>query len=78
VAAFLCRTEIVKDLLSHGADRNIKNNYGSTPLQSISGPFKDVKPIYDQLSKSLGPLGLKLDYGLIEKTRPEIAALLQK
>jgi hypothetical protein len=76
-AAFFCRTEIVKSLLEHGADKSLKNNYGSTPLESVSGSFETVKPFYDQISKDLGPLGLKLDYKHVESTRPIIAKLLQ-
>lgn len=76
-AAFLCRTEIVKALLDHGADRNVRNNFGSTPLESVSGPFEEVKPIYDQFSKDLGPFGFKLDYVQIQNTRPKIADLLR-
>jgi hypothetical protein len=77
-AAFLCRTEIVKALLENGADRNLLNNYGSTPLESVLAPWDAVKPIYDVFSRDLGPLGLKLDYGYIEKTRPVIAGMLQQ
>lgn len=76
-AAFFCRPEIVKALLDHGADKTIKNIYGSTPLESISGPFEDVKGIYDQISQDLGPLGFKLDYTYLEETRPKIVAMLQ-
>jgi ankyrin repeat protein len=76
-AAFLCRTEIVVALLNNGADKNIKNNYGSTALESISGPFEEAKSIYDQFSKDLGPLGLKLDYEHIKVTRPLIADMLR-
>jgi len=76
-AAFLCRTEIVQILLDNGIDKSIKNNYGSTALESISVPFENVKGIYDQFSKDLGPLGLKLDYHKIEMTRPVIAEMLQ-
>jgi len=76
-AAFLCRTEIVEMLLAHGADKNLLNIYGSTPLASVAGPFEEVKPIYDEFSKNLGPLGLKLDYEKLEKTRPVIAEMLQ-
>ena len=76
-AAFFCRTEIVKALIDNGADKSIKNKSGATALESVSGPFKDVKGIYDQFSKSLGPLGLKLDYERIEKTRPVIAEMLK-
>ncbi len=77
-AAFFCRTEIVKALLANGADKSLKNNYGSTALESISVPFKDVKGIYDHITKQLGPLGLKLDYKHIEITRPIIAEMLQR
>jgi uncharacterized protein len=76
-AAFFCRTEIVKALLGKGADKNIRNNYGSTPLETVEAPFNDVKGIYDQISRDLGPLGFKLDYARIEKTRPVIADLLK-
>lgn len=76
-AAFLCRTEIVQMLLDNGADKNLKNNYGSTALESVAGPFNDVKVIYDQFSKELGPLGLKLDYEQLEMTRPKIAEMLR-
>jgi len=76
-AAFLCRTDIVKMLLENGADKELKNIYGSTPLASVSGPFSEVKGIYDEFSKQLGPLGLKLDYDQIEKTRPVIADMLR-
>ena len=76
-AAFLCYNEIVEALLENGADKNIKNNFGSTPLASVSGPFKDVKPIYEQFNKDLGPLGLKLDYEQLETNRPIIAEMLK-
>lgn len=76
-AAFLCRMEIVEILLANGADKNLLNNYGSTALQSVSGSFADVKFIYEQFSKDLGPLGFKLDFEYVEATRPKIAALLK-
>ena len=76
-AAFLCRREIVKALLENGANKELKNNYGSTAYDAVATPFSEVKAIYDQFSKDLGPLGLKLDYSYLENTRPEIAAMLQ-
>lgn len=76
-AAFLCRLEIVEMLLENGADKDVLNNYGSTAQQSVMAPFSDVKFIYDQFSKDLGPLGFKLDYDYVEATRPKIAELLQ-
>ncbi len=76
-SAFYCRTEIVEALIKAGAERNLKNNYGSTALESVLAPFATVKPIYEQLNKDLGPFGLKLNYGHLEKTRPTIANLLK-
>lgn len=76
-AAFLCRLEIVKLLLENGADKDLKNVYGSTALVSVAGPFEQVRPIYEQFSKDLGPLGLKLDYAYLEETRPVIAEMLR-
>ncbi len=76
-AVFFCRKEVVQSLLDHEVDKSVVNNYGSTALQSIEVPFRDVKPIYDQLSRDLGPLGLKLDYVRIESTRPQIAEMLR-
>lgn len=75
-AAFLCRKEIVEMLLDNGADKSLLNIYGSTAQQSLLAPFEDVKFIYDQFSKDLGPLGFKLDYAYVEATRPVIAELL--
>ena len=76
-ASFFCRPEIVKALLSNGADKNLKNNSGSTALESVSAPFESVVGIYDYFGNTLGPLGLKLDYEKIKKTRPAIAELLK-
>jgi hypothetical protein len=76
-AAFLCRTDIVRMLIEGGADKSIRNNFGSTALESVSTPFENVRPVYDQFSRDLGPLGLKLDYAHLEKTRPVIAGLLR-
>ena len=76
-AAFFCRTKILKMLLEKGANKNIKNQYGATPLESVQGPFKDVKGAYEMFNNSLGQMGLKLDYAYLESTRPKIAALLK-
>jgi hypothetical protein len=76
-ASFFCHPEIVRMLLDKGADKTIKNKYGSTAYESVAGPFADVKVSYDVLGKILGPMGLKLDYVYLEKTRPEIAAMLK-
>lgn len=76
-AAFFGRTEIVEALLAKNADTSVRNNFGSTALESVSAPFEHVKPIYDQMSKDLGPLGLKLDYDALQKARPVIAEMIK-
>ena len=76
-AAFFCRPEIVKLLLDKKADKTIKNKYGATAIDNVSAPFAQMKDAYDMMGNVLGPMGLKLDYAYIEKTRPEIAELLK-
>ena len=78
VAALFCRTETLNLLLEAGADPSITNNYGATALQTVEIPFDSIKPIYDEISKGLGPLGLKLDYKRLEDERPVIADILKK
>lgn len=78
IGAFLCRTEIVKILLDNGADRRATNKSGRTALDAVVGPFEDVRGIYDQLGKGLKPLGFRLDYDRIKRTRPEIAQMLRE
>ena len=76
-AAFFCRPEIVKMLLDKKADKTVRNKYNSTAYESVAGPFADLKPTYQVLEQMLAPMGLKLDYVYIEKTRPEIATMLK-
>ena len=77
IAAFFCRTEIVRALVDNGADKSALNKAGRTALETVAGPFDAVKGIYDSIGKSLKPLGLKLDYERIKKTRPRIAEMLR-
>jgi hypothetical protein len=77
LAAFFCRTEIVEALLKNGADKNLRNNSGSTALEIVERPFEEVKGIYDTIGKALAPLGLELDYDRIKMTRPKIAEMLR-
>lgn len=77
-AAFFGRTEIVKALLAKGSDITARNSFGSTALESVSTPFDQVKPIYDQLSKNLGPMGLKLDYLELQEARSVIAEMISQ
>lgn len=76
-AAFFCRPEIVQLLLDKNADKTIKNKFGATAYENVAGSFSDIKAAYDMMGTVLGPMGLKLDYTYIEKTRPEIAAMLK-
>lgn len=76
-AAFLCRVEIVEALLEKGADKTIKNKDGKTAFEIVEGPFEDVKGVYDAIGAGLKPLGIKLDYDHIKKTRPKIAEMLK-
>ena len=78
IAAFFCRTEIVQVLLDKDADNTARNKTGSTPLETVAGPFDDVKAIYDSIGKGLKPLGLRLDYERIKRTRPRIAQMLEQ
>ncbi|MEP0365705.1 MAG: ankyrin repeat domain-containing protein [Cyclobacteriaceae bacterium] len=75
-AAFYCRTEVVGALLNKNVDMTVRNSFGVTALESLQVSFADIKPAYDQIGKSLGPLGLKLDYDRLEKTRPVIAEMI--
>lgn len=76
-AAFFCRPEIVQMLLEKKADKTIRNTYGATAYDNVAGSFSEIKASYDMMGKALGPMGLTLDYAYIEKTRPEIAAMLK-
>lgn len=76
-AAFFCRPEIVQLLLAKGANKTIKNKYGQTAYETVAGEFANVKAVYETIGKMLAPMGLKLDNAYIEKTRPQIAAMLK-
>lgn len=76
-SAFFCHPDIVKMLLDKGADKTIKNKYGATPYDMVAGTFESAKEGYDMMGQILGPMGLKLDYENIQKTRPVIAEMLK-
>ena len=76
-AAFFCRPQIVEILLKNGANKTLKNNYKQTAYDSVSGSFSEVLEAYKVMGQMLGPLGLKLDFAYLEKTRPEIAKMLK-
>ena len=76
-AAFFCRVEIVQMLVDANADKTAKNNFGATPRETVMGPFKDIKPIYEMLKQQFSPMGMQIDLDEVEKTRPVIAMMLQ-
>lgn len=76
-SAFFCRPEIVSMLLANGADRTIKNKFGATAYESVAPSFESARSTYDMMTKMLAPMGLKLDYAYLEKTRPQIASMLK-
>lgn len=76
-AAFFCRPEIVQLLLKKNADRTVRNKFGATAYDNVAGPFDQVKSVYEMMGNALGPMGLKLDYAYLQKTRPEIAQMLK-
>tara|TARA_R110002020_G_scaffold261331_1_gene475664 strand:- start:1170 stop:1760 length:591 start_codon:yes stop_codon:yes gene_type:complete len=76
-AAFFCRPKIVNMLLKKNADKSLKNKYGQTAYDAVSGSFDSVVSTYEALGKMLEPMGLKLDFAYLKKTRPEIAKMLQ-
>lgn len=76
-SAFFCHPDIVTMLLDKNADKTIKNKYGATPYDMVAAPFEQAKDGYDMMGQILGPMGLKLDYDQIQKTRPVIAEMLK-
>ncbi|MFS8617996.1 MAG: ankyrin repeat domain-containing protein, partial [Solitalea sp.] len=76
-AAFFGRPEIVRLLLDAGADKSVKNKYGTTAYASVATPFEEMKSTYDMVGTLLEPLGLKLDYAYLKKIRPVIADMLK-
>ncbi len=76
-AAFFCEVEIVQMLIDAKADKTLVNNFGATARETVMGPFKDIKPIYEMMQQQLGPMGMQLDLAELEKTRPVIAMMLQ-
>lgn len=77
-ASFFCHTEVVQALLEKEVDVTAKNLYGFTAIETLSAPFEDVRAVYEQFGKDLGPLGLKLDYEKIEEARPVIARMIEE
>ncbi len=76
-AAFLCRREIVRDLVDHGARRYPRDRSGNTPSEAVSGPYEEVRSVYEEMKQGLMPLGLVLDLDEIRRCRPAMAAMLR-
>jgi len=77
VAAFFYRIEMVQELVDAKVDQTKRNNFGATALETISGPFANIKPVYEMMQAQLGPLGLKLDLDELEKNRAVVAEILK-
>ncbi|MDE2643236.1 MAG: ankyrin repeat domain-containing protein [Verrucomicrobiota bacterium] len=78
-AALFCYPEIAQALLDNGADKTIKDNDGQTALEMVVFPWEIAKGIYELLDGIIfKPAGKPLDYNRIQKTRPQVAAIIRK
>ena len=78
-AALFCYPKIAQALLDNGADKTIKDNDGQTALEMVLFPWEIVKGIYELLDGIIfKPAGKPLDYNRIQKTRPQVAAIIRK
>ena len=78
-AALFCYPKIAQALLDNGADKTIKDNDGQTALEMVVFPWEIAKGIYELLDGIIfKPAGKPLDYNRIQKTRPEVAAIIRK
>ena len=66
-------------MLDNGADKTIKDNDGQTALEMVVFPWEIAKGIYELLDGIIfKPAGKPLDYNRIQKTRPQVAAIIRK
>jgi len=66
-------------LLENGADKTIKDNDGQTALGMVQFPWSVTKGIYELIDGIVfKPAGKPLDYNRIQKTRPQVAAIIRK
>jgi len=78
-AALFCYPKIAQALLNNGADKTIKDNDGQTALEMVVFPWDIAKGIYELLDGIIfKPAGKPLDYNRIQKTRPQVAAIIRK
>ena len=79
MAALFCYPKIAQALLNNGADKSIKDNDGQTALEMVEFPWSIVKGIYELLDGIVfKPAGKPLDHNRIQKTRPQVAAIIRK
>ena len=79
MAALFCYPKIAQALLDNGADKTIKDNDGQTALEMVVFPWDIAKGIYELLDGIIfKPAGKPLDYNRIQKTRPQVAAIIRK
>jgi len=75
-SSYLGRTDVVEILIKAGADVNIKNNQGITPLDECSDSWDDgIKEKVDFLNEALG---VNRDVKAVREGRPSVLALLKK
>ncbi len=79
MAALFSYPKIAQALLNNGADKTIKDNDGQTALEMVEFPWEIAKGIYDLLDGIIfKPFGKPLDHNRIQKTRPQVAAIIRK
>ena len=79
MAALFCYPKIAQALLDNGADKTIKDNDGQTALEMVVFPWDIAKGIYELLDGIVfKPAGKPLDHNRIQKTRPQVAAIIRK
>ena len=78
-AALFCYPKIAQALLNNGADKTIKDNDGQTALEMVEFPWEIAKGIYELIDGIIfKPFGKPLDHNRIQKTRPQVAAIIRK
>ena len=76
IATFLCREDVVRLLLKHGAPPMKKNGRGETSIDVVSGEWSDgLGAFYKGIGDSVG---FKVDLGRIQRDRPKMAEMLRK
>ena len=79
MAALFCYPKIAQALLNNGADKTIRDNDGQTALEMVEFPWSIAKGIYELLDGIVfKPAGKPLDHNRIQKTRPQVAAIIRK